>query len=71
MIANRNISFTVNLTRWNIIENGLQQILQKQIDALEYINTYSEYGKSPSAPPMKMVSMGLIKPKNPEDKKNK
>jgi hypothetical protein len=41
----RNISLILDLTRWFIVEAGLQSILKNQIEALDWIESYKNYGK--------------------------
>jgi len=45
LIGLRNLSLILNLTRWFIVEAGLQKILKNQIEALDWIESYKNYGK--------------------------
>jgi len=45
LIGLRNLSVILNLTRWFIVEAGLQSILKNQIEALDWIESYKNYGK--------------------------
>ena len=45
MVGLRNLSLILNLIRWFIVEAGLQSILKNQIEALDWIESYKNYGK--------------------------
>ena len=45
LIGLRNLSLILNLTRWFIVEAGLQSILKNQIEALDWIESYKNYEK--------------------------
>ena len=45
LIGLRNVALILNLTRWFIVEAGLQSILKNQIEALDWIESYKNYGK--------------------------